>query len=228
MTVVLCNVIFPCAVNDVVQQFVVLQQLMGGVEHGILNVCLPHGLLVAGAEALLVGADVIIMLDTGFTGAALSEHQSTALAAEQLVRENVVGTRPCFRRCSLVDLQHFLHFVKHVVLDNPGHAVLDLAALVFVNANVLLVLQNRMQAVLGEGSAAQRPQAHFIQLVNDFRNCLAVRVHGEDHLHCGRGIFVYDELFVRSGLVPQRAVSAQRLALLGALSTATADVLRKL
>ena len=33
---------------------------MGGVEHGVLNVCLSHGLFVAGAEALLVGADVII------------------------------------------------------------------------------------------------------------------------------------------------------------------------
>ena len=201
---------------------------MGGVEHGVLNVCLSHGLLVAGAEALLVGADVVIMLCPGVARPALPEHQSAALAAEQLVRENVVGTRPCFRRCSFVDLQHFLYFVKHVVLDNPRNAVLDLAALVFVNANVLLVLQNRMQAVLGEGSAAQRSQAHFIQLVNDFRNRLAIRVHGEDHLHCGRSIFIYDELFVRPGLVPQRAVSAQRLALLGALSAATADVLRKL
>lgn len=205
-----------------------MQQLMGGVEHGVLNVCLSHGLFVAGAEALLVGADVVIMLCAGFTGAALAEHQSAALAAKQLVREDVVGARPCFRRCSFVDLQHFLYFVKHVVLDNPRNAVLDLAALILINADVFLVLQNRMQAVLGEGATAQRPQAHFIQLVNDFRNCLAVRVHGEDHLHCGRGIFVYDELFVRSGLVPQRAVSAQRLALLGALSTASADVLRKL
>ena len=89
-------------------------------------------------------------------GAADAHHHLTALAAEQLFRQQVVGLRILVGGRLLVVFQHLLHLVEHLRLHDGRYSPLQpYLVLIGVYADILLIFQHRPQAVVGEWPAPQ-------------------------------------------------------------------------
>ena len=124
------------------------------LQYKAFNPVLPDSPL--GAELFLFGAtDVIVMLHLLFAGTADTGHHSTALTAEQLAEQDVIHLGLFVCACFLIEGQQILDLVEHIHIYDGRHGVFDADfSVVFVGADVFLVLQHCPQAIMGESMAS--------------------------------------------------------------------------
>ena len=139
--------------NDFVDYRIVLNQLHGFPDDQFFQPFFLHGLFVAALAPLDVGAFIIIVGAPGSTGSAFAEHQSTALAAEQLGGQQIFLVCLATGRGTLVLIQTLLHPVKQVFRNNNRNCIRhnDIPERQF--ANVPTVLQHSIHATVGHFAA---------------------------------------------------------------------------
>ena len=103
-----------------------------------------------GTELFLFGAaDVVMMLHFLLAGAADAGHTGTTLAAKDLAEEDVIHLGLFVCASFLIKGQQILDLIEHIHIYDWRHRVFNADfAIVFVSADVFLVLQHRSQAVI--------------------------------------------------------------------------------
>lgn len=161
--------------------------------------------------------------------AGFAHHGAAAVAAEQLVGEEVFNPCPGASGRPAVHLQHLLRFLEGVFVDDGRHAALVADILVFIHAGVFLVLDELAQAVHGERFAANGAHALRVEPFHDFGNRLAVCVAVENLFDIGGGLCI-DLVFFGFLVdgVAKGVMSADGLGLFGAFVLAAPHVLGEL
>ena len=120
------------------------------LQYECFNPVLPDSSL--GAELFLCGAaDVVVMFHLLFAGTADTGHAGTAFAAEYLAEQDVIHLGLFVCASLLIKYQQILNFIEYIHIYDGWHRVFNADfAVVFVGADVFLVLQHRPQAVMGE------------------------------------------------------------------------------
>ena len=105
------------------------------------------------AELFLLGAaDVVVMLHLLLAGATDAGHAGTTLAAENFTEEDVIRLGLFMCACFLIECQQILNLIEHIHIYDGRYGIFNADfAIVFVCADVLLVLQHSPQAVMGKG-----------------------------------------------------------------------------
>ena len=136
------------------QQFVVPNQSEQMFQYKGFNPALPDSPL--GAELFLLGAaDVVVMLHLLLAGAADTGHAGTTFATKDFAEQDVIHLGLFVGTSLLIECQQILNLIEHIHIDDRRHGVFNADfAVVFVGANVFLVLQHRPQTVMGECMAS--------------------------------------------------------------------------
>ena len=160
--------------NDLVDHRIVLNQLHGFPDDQFFQPVLLHGLFITALAPLDVGALVIIVGAPSGTGSAFAEHQSTALAAEQLGGQQIFLVCLATGRGTLVLIQTLLHPVKQVFRNDSRNRIRhnDIPERQFTN--VTTVLQHGVHAAVGHFAALHIADALVVEEVYDFHHLIAV------------------------------------------------------
>lgn len=151
------------------------------------------------------------MLGAVASMAALPYHYRAAMAAEQLIGQQILGLRPYPHRGAAIDLEHFLHLVECGPVCQRGHTALIADVVKDVHTGVLLIFQQAVQAVDGEFATASCPDSLCVKPRNDFRDGLAVGVSLKNfcYIRCSFGVtFVTLSFWIN--YISQHFVSANR------------------
>lgn len=112
--------------------------------------------------------------------------------------------------------QHGLNFGKGVRVNEGGDiGIRVFLSIIMVNANILLVFQESMDAVDRERVASAVPQSFRIEPLNDVLLCLACGVHLKNAPYQRGGLGVKFQVLVRAGAVTQGDSAAHTLSLSG-------------
>ena len=109
--------------NDLVDHRIVLNQLHGLPDDQFFQPVLLHGLFIAALAPLDVGTLVIIVGAPSGTGSAFTEHQRTALAAEQFGGQQVFLVCLATGRGALILVHTLLHPVKQVFRNDSRNCI---------------------------------------------------------------------------------------------------------
>ena len=136
------------------------------------------------AVAFGVAALVVIVGVSHVAGTALTAHERTALAAEQLCGQQITHILFCGATVgNLVLLKTLLHPVEQVLIYDGGNAARCHDVLIAVFADVAAVPENLEEAVLNKGLTGTGAQAALVQRCRDFLGRLAVGIPGKNLLH---------------------------------------------
>ena len=173
--------------NDLVDHRIVLNQLHGLPDDQIFQPFFLHGLFVAALAPLDVGAFIIIVSAPGSTGSAFAEHQSTALAAEQLGGQQIFLVCLAAGRGTLVLIHTLLHPVKQVFRNDSRNRIRhnDVSKRQFTN--VTTVLQHGVHAAVGHFAALHIADAFVVEEVYDLHHLIAVVIPLKGFQHQWRG-----------------------------------------
>ena len=166
--------------------FIAENHLDGGLHHEPFQRLFADGFQIAVRLAVAFGfaALVVIVGVSHVACAALTAHERTALAAEQLGGQQIAHILFCGATVGdLVLLETLLHPVEQVLVHDGGNAARCHDVLVAVFADVAAVPENLEEAVLDKGLAGTGAQATLVQRCRDFLGRLAVGIPGEDFLH---------------------------------------------
>ena len=101
---------------------------------------------------MLLGAfaGVVVICLAGFSCAAVAGHHLAAIAAEQLGGQHIffLASASCWG--SFVLVQDALYPIKELILNNAGHTAGRFFPFVKISADVALIAQQTVQAVLVE------------------------------------------------------------------------------
>ncbi len=173
--------------NDLVDHRIVLNQLHGFPDDQFFQPFFLHGLFVAALAPLDVGAFIIIVSAPGSTGSAFAEHQSTALAAEQLGGQQIFLVCLATGRGTLVLIHTLLHPVKQVFRNDSRNRIRhnDVPERQFTN--VTTVLQHGVHAAVGHFAALHIADAFVVEEVYDLHHLIAVVIPLKGFQHQWRG-----------------------------------------
>ena len=173
--------------NDLVDHRIVLNQFHGFPDDQLFQPFFLHGLFVAVLAPLDVGALIIIVGASGCTGSAFTEHQRTALAAEQLSGQQIFLVCLATGRATLVLIQTLLHPVKQVFRNNNRNCIRhnDIPERQF--SNVPAVLQHGVHTAVSHFAALHIADTLVVKEVYDFHHLLAVVIPLKGFQHQRRG-----------------------------------------
>ena len=173
--------------NDLVDHRIVLNQLHGLPDDQFFQPVLLHGLFIAALAPLDVGTLVIIVGAPSGTGSAFAEHQSTALAAEQLGGQQVFFVGFAAGRGALVLVHTLLHPVKQVFRNDSRNRIRhnDIPERQF--SNVPAVLQHGVHTAVSHFAALHIADTLVVKEVYDFHHLLAVVIPLKGFQHQRRG-----------------------------------------
>ena len=184
--------------NDLVDHRIVLNQLHGLPDDQIFQPFFLHGLFVAALAPLDVGAFIIIVSAPGSTGSAFAEHQSTALAAEQLGGQQIFLVCFATGRGALILVHTLLHPVKQVFRNDSRNCIWynDVSKRQF--ANVPTVLQHGIHAAVGHFAALHIADTLVVEEVYDFHHFIAVVIplKGFQHQRSGQRVKMIELVLV--------------------------------
>ena len=180
------------------------------------------------AVAFGVAALVVIVGVSHVAGAALAAHQGAALAAEQLGGKQIVDICLVVGRCLTVNLAPALDRIETLRVDDGRYSIRDDGILISVFAQIPAVLEQRLEAVLGEPVAPAVADAPGVQRFDDAANALPCRVPLERFLHHRCGGWVDLIVMLAVDAIAQRHRTAVELGFEGVLLVAAADLLSQL
>ena len=158
------------------------QQLPALQNDPILDALLSnHFLLTQLPFGVLAG--VVAVRRPGFACAAVAGHHLAAVAAKELGRQQVFFPPSAAGRCRLVLVQDALYPLKQLVLDDARHPARRFRIFVDVIADVPLVPQKAVQAVLVERLAQRGFDLLAVEIGNDLGDGLAAGVQLENLPH---------------------------------------------
>ena len=160
--------------NDLVDHRIVLNQLHGLPDDQFFQPVLLHSLFIAALAPLDVGTLVIIVGAPSGTGSAFTEHQRTALAAEQFGGQQVFLVCLATGRGALVLVHTLLHPVKQVFRNDSRNRIRhnDVSKRQFTN--VTTVLQHGVHAAVGHFSALHIADTLVVEEIYDLHHLIAV------------------------------------------------------
>ena len=160
--------------NDLVDHRIVLNQLHGFPDDQFFQPVLLHGLFITALAPLDVGTLVIIVGAPSGTGSAFTEHQRTALAAEQFGGQQVFLVCLATGRGALVLVHTLLHPVKQVFRNDSRNCIWynDVSKRQFTN--VTTVLQHGVHAAVGHFFALHIADAFVVEEIYDLHHLIAV------------------------------------------------------
>ncbi len=195
--------------NDLVDHRIVLNQLHGLPDDQFFQPVLLHGLFIAALAPLDVGTLVIIVGAPSGTGSAFAEHQSTALAAEQLGGQQIFLVCFATGRGTLVLIHTLLHPVKKVFRNDSRNRIRhnDIPERQFTN--VTTVLQHGVHAAVGHFAALHIADALVVEEVYDFHHLIAVVIllKGFQHQRSSQRVKVIELFLVDFVAYGSRAAS---------------------
>ena len=86
---------------------------------------------------------VVVVGLTVARGTAFSDHVGSAMTAEQFGTEQIVFFGFCFGTSCIVVFQHSLHFIEKLFIKDGWNTSFDDHIVVLIDADILLVLQDR-------------------------------------------------------------------------------------
>ena len=178
--------------------------------------------LLAGM-VLLSDPTGIITIDAAVTVSAFADHGRAAVAAVDLPLQQIRLVRLQRCRSAAPGVEHRLHAVKQVAVDDRGTPVFDQDIFVTVAANIAFMPQDPVDGTDVEGIAKPRFQPAGVQLVGDLFGRCAGDVALEDEPHDRRGGVVDHRLAVFDGIAVGRA-AADDVPLQGAFAHSALDV----
>ena len=185
------------------------------LHHKLFQRLLAHRLQAASLlAAAFSGTTFIITVDRARVApAALPCHHGAALAAEQLGGQQVMDICLVVGRCLTVNLAPALHCIEAIRVDDSRDGVRDDGILVAVFAQIPAVLEQRLEAVLGERVAPAVADAACVQRFDDAADALPRRVPMEGFLHHRRGIRIDLVVMLAVNAIAQRHRTAVELCL---------------
>ena len=150
----------------IVLQDVILRQ----TRDQLFNEVAAHVLLLTSALCVTLLALVVIMHGSVLPGARYTDHVGAAIAAEQLPCKQIFSVcRPppggLFLICEL-----FLHGCENLLFQNRRYSVLNHNARVTIDADVIVILQHDMEAVLIPLSAELRVDTALVERAGNLSN----------------------------------------------------------
>ena len=144
---------------------------------------------------------------------ALPRHHGAALATEQLGSQQIVDIRLVVGRCLTVNLAPALDRIETLRVDDGRYSIRDDGILIAVFAQIPAVLEQRLEAVLGEPVAPAVADAPGVQRFDDAADALPRRVPMEGFLHHRRGIRIDLVVMLAVNAIAQRHRTAVELCL---------------
>ena len=222
--------VFQQLVRQQVDDPVIQHLFQCGLNHKLLQWLLAHWLQAASfPAAAFAGAAFIVTVDRAcVASAALPCHHGTALAAEQLGGKQIVDICLVVGRCLTVNLAPALDRIETLRVDDGRYSIRDDGILISVFAQIPAVLEQRLEAVLGEPVAPAVADAPGVQRFDDAANALPCRVPLERFLHHRCGGWVDLIVMLAVDAIAQRHRTAVELGFEGVLLVAAADLLSQL
>ena len=131
-------------------------------------------------------------------------------------------------RCLTVNLAPALDRIETLRVDDGRYSIQDDGILIAVFAQIPAVLEQRLEAVLGEPVAPTVGDAPGVQRFDDAANALPCRIPLERFLHHRRGGRVDLVVMLAVNAVAQRHRASVELGLESVLLVTTADLLGQL
>ena len=209
-------------VDDLICQDV--QRVMG---HNILNPVLGDWFFIARMRAAAGGAGIIIVGTARLASAALADHGGTAMAAEDLSGQKVGDLGFPAGGGLGVGLQAGLYGGPEVIVNQSRDGILGLDAVIFINADILLVPEDVLKAGLIKRGSPGGAKTPGIETLADGGHGFPGGVAGES-LHHQRGCGgVCRQALVGDGIA-KRDGAPGGLALPGGFRHAALDLLGQL
>ena len=177
-------------VGNVVDEFVVHDDLHDVMNDGILDPIFLYGLFVAPHLTLGVGALIIAMNGSRMALAALTDHERAAFSAKQPRRQDIVVLRFAHGGGLLIPRHDLLHAVEQLFGDDGRNGVVNYHIAEFVFSNITPVFKKIVYDVERDLVSLRRANAAPRQVFCNIGHSFAVGIAGEDFHDDGSGRFV--------------------------------------